>query len=184
MSHVWTYRRLFGLVILVLWVALVSFAEVRAQGMLQDMKQMPGMGDANRETRASNQLEVKDAWARATGGKTSVGAVYLSIVSPIPDRLVSASAPVANKVDLMTMEGGSAMMKMSYLKSIDVPANKPVMLAPDGLHIWLADLKQPLKVGESFPLTLTFEKAGQRQVTVSILPMAARGPQDQLQMGH
>jgi hypothetical protein len=168
----------------VLWVALVSFAEVRAQGMQQDMKQMPGMGDAKRETPASNQLEVKDTWARATAGKTTVGAVYLSIVSPTPDRLLSASAPVANKVDLMTMEGGSAMMKMSYLKSIDIPANKPVMLTPDGLHIWLAGLKQPLKAGESFPLTLTFQKAGQREVTVSILPLAARSPHDQMQMGH
>jgi copper(I)-binding protein len=145
---------------------------------------MPGMGDAKRETSASNQLEVKDVWARATVGRTSVGAVYLSIASPTPDRLVSASAPVANKVDLMTMEGSSGMMKMNSVKSIDVPANKPVMLTPDGLHIWLAGLKQPLKAGESFPLTLTFEKAGQREVTVSILPLAARGPHDQMQMDH
>jgi copper(I)-binding protein len=184
MSHVWTYRRFLGLVVLVLWVTLVLFAELRAQGVQQDMKQMPGMGDANRKTTASNQLEVKDAWARATAGKTSVGAVYLLIVSPTPDRLLSASAPVASKVDLMTMEGGSAMMKMSYLKSIDIPANKPVMLTPDGFHIWLAGLKQPLKAGESFPLTLTFEKARQREVTVSIQPLAARGPNDWMQMGH
>jgi copper(I)-binding protein len=152
--------------------------------MQQDMKQKPGMGDAKRETPASSQLEVKDAWARATAGKATVGAVYLSIVSPTPDRLVSASAPVANKVDLMTMEkDGSGMMGMRYLKTIDVPANTPVALSPDGLHIWLAGLKQPLKAGESFPLTLNFEKAGQRQVTISILPLAARSPHDQMQMG-
>jgi copper(I)-binding protein len=134
-------------------------------------------------TAQTNQLEIKDAWARATAGKTTVGAVYLSIVSPTPDRLVSASSPIANKVDLMTMGGGDGgMMKMSYLKSIDVPANKPVTLDPDGLHIWLAGLEQPLKAGESFPLTLTFEKAGQREITVSILPLAARGPTNQMQM--
>jgi periplasmic copper chaperone A len=185
MSHHWTYRRFPRSAILVLSAALLSSHAVRTQGMPQNnMGRMPEIGDAKKETIASNQLEVKDAWARATAGKTSVGAVYLSIVSPTPDRLVAASAPVANKVDLMTMEGGSAMMKMSYLKSIDVPANKPIMLAPDGLHIWLEGLKQPLKAGESFPLTLTFEKAGQREVTVSILPMAARGLHDQMQMGH
>lgn len=139
---------------------------------------------AGAATAQTNQLEVKDAWARATVGKISVGAVYLSIVSPTPDRLVSASTPVASKVDLMTMEGGSGMMKMSYLRSIDVPANTPVTLTPDGLHIWLAGLKQPLKAGESFLLALTFEKAGQREVTVSILPLAARGPTNQMQMDH
>jgi periplasmic copper chaperone A len=185
MSHIWTYRRLRGIAILVLSAVFVSSAEVRAQDMQQKgMDRMPGMGDAKQEALGSNQLEVKEAWARATAGKTSVGAVYLSIVSQTPDRLVSASAPVASKVDLMTMEGSSGMTKMSYVKSIAVPANKPVTLTPDGLHIWLAGLKQPLKAGESFPLTLTFEKAGQRQVTVSILPLAARGPHDQMQMGH
>ena len=133
-------------------------------------------------TAQTNQLEVKEAWARATSGKTTVGAIYLSIVSPNPDRLISASAPIANKVDLMTMESKSGTMGMSYLKSIDIPANKPVMLTPDGLHIWLSGLKQPLKAGESFPVTLTFEKAGQREITVSILPLSALGPTNQMQM--
>lgn len=141
------------------------------------------LGISGAATAQSNQLEIKDAWARATVGKTSVGAVYLSILSSTPDRLVSAATPVATKVDLMTMEGGSGMMKMSYLKSIDVPADKPVTLTPDGLHIWLAGLKRPLKAGENFPLTLTFEKAGQRQVTVAIVPLGASGPASQMQMG-
>ena len=92
---------------------------------------------AGATTAQTNPLEIKDAWARATVGKTSVGALYLSIVSSTPDRLVSAATPVASKVDLMTMEGDSGIMKMSYLKSIDVPADKPVTLTPDGLHIWL-----------------------------------------------
>src|SRR5437762_3432361 len=87
-------------------------------------------------TAQSGRIELKDAWARATVGKPDNGAVYLTIVSPTADRLVSASSPVANKTDLMTMEGGSSMMKMSYLKAIDIPANKPVNLKPDGLHVW------------------------------------------------
>ena len=45
----------------------------------------------------TNGLEVKDAWARATAGKPGDGAVYLTIMSSAPDRLVSASAAVANK---------------------------------------------------------------------------------------
>ena len=127
-------------------------------------------------TAQSGQIEIKDPWARATVGKPDNGAVYLTIVSPTADRLISASSPVANKTDLMTMEGGSSMMKMSYLKAIDIPANKPVNLKPDGLHVWLAGLKRPLNAGETFPVTLTFETAGQRNITVPIVKPGARGP--------
>jgi periplasmic copper chaperone A len=134
----------------------------------------------------TNGLEVKDAWARATAGKPGDGAVYLTIMSSAPDRLVSASAAVANKIDLMTTQNDNQTSKMVYLTAIDVPANKQVNLTPDGLHIWLAGLKQPLKAGETFPLTLNFEKAGQREITVSILPITARGPMnmDMKSMGN
>jgi hypothetical protein len=42
-----------GLAIFVLSAPLVSSAEVRAQGMQPNMKQMPGMGDAKQGTTAS-----------------------------------------------------------------------------------------------------------------------------------
>lgn len=121
-------------------------------------------------------LEVKDAWARDTVGMTANAAVYMTILSPTPDRLIAASAPGAKKTDLMTMEGGSGAMGMKYLQAIDIPADKPVSLNPTGLHVWLAGLNQPLKAGQSFPLTLAFEKAGERQVTVSIIKPAEAAP--------
>jgi periplasmic copper chaperone A len=76
----------------------------------------------------------------------------------------------------MTMEGGGVTMGMKYLRAIDIPANKPVSLNSGGLHIWLADLKQPLKAGQTFPLSLKFEKAGERQVIVSIVKPAEMPP--------
>jgi copper(I)-binding protein len=128
------------------------------------------------------RLEVKDVWARATISSSVNAAIYMTITSSNPDRLVAASTPVANKTDLMTLEGGSSAMEMSYLKAIDIPANKPVSLNPNGLHVWLAGLKQPLKAGESFPLTLTFEKAGRRQVSVSVTKPGATPPMPEMRM--
>ncbi|HWY14329.1 MAG TPA: copper chaperone PCu(A)C [Rhizomicrobium sp.] len=128
------------------------------------------------------RLEVKDVWARATIGSSANAAIYMTITSPNPDRLVAASTPVANKTDLMTLEGGSSAMEMIYLKTIDIPANKPVSLNPNGLHVWLAGLKQPLKAGETFPLTLTFEKAGRRQVSVSVTKPGATPPMPEMRM--
>lgn len=121
-------------------------------------------------------LEVKDVWARETVANAANAAVYMTIASPTPDRLIAASAPVAKKTDLMTMEGGSGAMGMKYLEAIDIPANQPVSLNAGGLHIWLAGLNQPLAAGQTFPLTLKFEKAGERQVVVSIRKAAAAPP--------
>ena len=43
----------------------------------------------------TNQPEVSNAWARATPAKAENGAAYVTILSPTPDRLLSASSPVA-----------------------------------------------------------------------------------------
>lgn len=125
-------------------------------------------------------LEVKDAWTRDTIGSTANAAVFMTISSGAPDRLVSAATPVAKKTDLMTMKGGSSAMEMKYLQGIDIPANTPVSLNAGGLHVWLADLNQPLKAGQTFPLFLKFEKAGERRIVVSIIEPAAAPPKSGL----
>ncbi|MES1156435.1 MAG: copper chaperone PCu(A)C [Alphaproteobacteria bacterium] len=121
-------------------------------------------------------VEIKDVWTRDTVGGTANAAVFMTITSPTPDRLIAASATVAKRTDLMTMESNGGAMDMRYLQAIDIPANTPVSLNPNGLHVWLSDLNQPLRAGQTFPLTLKFEKAGERQVTVSIIAPAAMPP--------
>ena len=67
-------------------------------------------------------------------------------------------------------------MEMAYLEAIAIPAGAPVTLNSAGLHVWLADLQQPLAARESFPLTLEFEHAGAREVTVAVIAPAAPAP--------
>jgi hypothetical protein len=128
------------------------------------------------------RLEVKDVWARDTVGSTANAAVYMTIASPAADRLVGASAPVAKKTDLMTMETGGGAMGMTYLEAIEIPANEAVSLNPRGLHVWLADLDEPLRAGRTFPLVLEFEKAGEHRVEVSIIAPAAAPPMSAMGM--
>ena len=116
----------------------------------------------------TNQLEVSNAWARATPAKAENGAAYVTIVSPTPDRLLSASSPVAKKAELHTMEMAGMVMKMRPLAGLDIPAGQPVALKPGGEHIMLVGLQQPLREGQSFTLTLNFEKAGARTVSVAV----------------
>jgi copper(I)-binding protein len=121
-------------------------------------------------------VEVKNAWARATPGKAETGAAYLTIQAATPDRLIAVSTPVADKAEPheMTMQGG--VMRMRSLATIDLPAGQAVVLKPGATHIMLVGLKQPLRVGESFPLTLQFEKAGKREVNVVVEKAGAMGP--------
>ena len=120
---------------------------------------------------------LKNAWARATAGKTEIGAVYLTLESPISDRLTGLSTPVASIAQLhtTTMEGG--ILKMARLAALDLPGAQPIKLAPGAMHIMLIGLTDKLRPGQSFPLTLLFERAGKQEVTVSIAPVGATGPE-------
>jgi copper(I)-binding protein len=124
----------------------------------------------------TNELEVSNAWARATPGTAETGAAYLTIQSPTADRLLSVSSPVAKKAELHTMSMEGMVMKMRPLADVDIPAGQPVTLKPGGQHVMLLGLDAPLREGQSFPLTLTFEKAGTRTVTVAIEKPGAAGP--------
>jgi copper(I)-binding protein len=122
------------------------------------------------------QLDVDNAWAGATPGKAENGAAYVTITSPTADRLVSANTPVAKKAELHTMSMQGMVMKMRPISGVDIPAGQPISLKPGGEHIMLMGLNEPLLEGQSFPLTLDFEKAGPRTVTVTVEKAGAKGP--------
>ena len=74
----------------------------------------------------------------------------------------------------MSMQG--MVMKMRPIAGLDIPAGQSVSLQPGGEHIMLMGLHQPLREGQSFPLTLDFEKAGPRTVSVTVEKVGAKGP--------
>ena len=121
-------------------------------------------------------LEVKDAWARDTVGRTANAAAFMTIRSPVDDRLVAASAPVARRTGLMTMASTGGATEMKYVEAIDIPAGQPVRLDPGGLHVWLEGLDRPLRAGEAFALDLDFEKSGRRRIAVAVIAPAAAPP--------
>jgi periplasmic copper chaperone A len=125
---------------------------------------------------AAGPVEIVQPWARATPGMTRTGAVYLTIRSPVADRLVAASSPVAQAAQLHEMEMAGMVMKMRPLAGVTIPAGHPVVFEPGGMHVMLVGLKAPLRPGQTFPLTLTFAKAGPETVTVTVGKVGAMGP--------
>lgn len=130
--------------------------------------------------------KVDRAWVRATPGAARTGAAYFRIKSPIDDRLIGLASPVAGKAELHTHSEENGIMRMRMVEGgVAVLAAQVLELKPGGpLHVMLTDLKQPLKVGDSFPLTLMFAKAGPCDVTVKVERLGAMASADDPDMGH
>ena len=126
---------------------------------------------AQAQSKAQTQPQVQDAWARPTVQGQTVGGGYFRIDGgPTADRLLAVSADIAQSVELHTMRMDGDVMRMRQLDSVDVPAKQSVEFKPGGMHVMLIGLKTPLKVGNNFPMTLRFEKAGSVSVNVRVLP--------------
>ena len=127
--------------------------------------------EAQAQLKAQGQALVQDAWARPTVQGQTVGGGYFRIDGgPAADRLLAVSADIAQSVELHTMRMDGDVMRMRQLDSVDVPAKQSVEFKPGGMHVMLIGLKTPLKVGNNFPMTLRFEKAGSVSVNVRVLP--------------
>lgn len=123
-------------------------------------------------------IEVSSPFARASAGAAPVGAAFMTLKNETAsdDKLVSASTPVAASAELHTHIKDGDIMRMREVPSIDLPAGSTVNMQPGGLHVMLMGLKQPLRQGEVFPLTLTFAKAGAVTVEVPVKTAAEMMP--------
>ena len=122
------------------------------------------------KTVSVGNLSISDVWSRSSAGMKKAGAAFMIITNSgaIDDRLIAASTPAAKKTELHTHLMEEGVMKMRQVKHIDVAAGGTTELKPGGLHVMMFKLTDVFKKGENYPLTLTFEKAGQVTVMVHI----------------
>jgi len=125
----------------------------------------------------ADELRIDHPFARATPPGARTGAVFFTVdnASKEADRLLRASTPIAAGVVLHQMAVEDGIMKMRAVPSVEVRAGGRLELKPNGYHLMLLDLKQPLKVGEKFPMTLTFEDVGTVTISVWVEEMGAMG---------
>jgi copper(I)-binding protein len=154
--------------------------------------------DAATSTEATSDIQVTEAWARTSPAVASAGAVYMEIanVGSVGDTLRSAAVDpsVAATVELhetveeetsmssttemgddmttTTGMGGGGMMSMQPVDEIPIPAGERVSLEPGGYHVMLLELVEPLEVGTTITVTLTFELFGDVEVTADVLDAA------------
>jgi hypothetical protein len=136
-------------------------------------------GDAAAKARAAAlaakaNVDVLEAWTRATTN-TANAPIYLHIVSAKDaDRLIGVESAMAKSVELHE-ETPQAAGRTAAGPIIDIPAGGTVNLGPGGRYLMLVGVKAPLKEGDSFLITLHFDKAGTENAAVKILGTAATG---------
>ncbi len=126
---------------------------------------------------AAGDVKIGHPWARKTAPGVPTGGAFLTLrnTGSTPERLLGASFPGADHVELHTMSMDGNVMKMREVGTIDIPAGQTVELKPGQLHMMLIGLKAPLKAGEMLPMTLKFEKAGEVKVDVKVEENAPAG---------
>jgi len=116
-------------------------------------------------------IDIDHPTARPTAPGQSVGGGFMTLVNKgAADRLMSVTSAVAGSVQMHSMAMDGDVMKMRQVDAIELPAGRTVELKPGAWHLMLVGLKAPLKSGDTFPMTLRFEKAGEVVVTVNVEP--------------
>jgi len=117
---------------------------------------------------AHAQTTVKDAWVRGTVAQQKATGMFAQITSANGGRLVAATSPVAGIVEIHEMKMEGDVMKMKAIAGLELPAGKTVALEPGGYHVMMMDLKKELKAGETVPVTLVVEGAGNKRETIEV----------------
>jgi copper(I)-binding protein len=91
------------------------------------------------------------------------------------DALIRATTSICDAVELHESILEGDVMKMQPVPGgrIEIPAGQAVELKPGGLHVMLIGLHKRLVPGESFSLSLEFERAGSIEVEVEIREVGA-----------
>ncbi len=125
---------------------------------------------------AQTTVKVEDAWVRGTVAQQKATGAFMRLTADKDARLVSASSPVAGVVEIHEMAMENDVMKMRQIPGLDLAAGRAMELKPGGYHVMLMNLKQPIKGGDTVPLTLVFEDAAKQRFTQEVsAPVTALG---------
>lgn len=126
-------------------------------------------GFAHADPITHGALEIDNIWARATPPKARAAGGFMTIKNTGSKdvQFVAAKADISKKVEIHEMAVVNDIMKMKALpKGLTIPAGKTVMLKPGSYHVMFIGLKDGLKAGEAFDLTLQF--SGEADLKVSM----------------
>jgi hypothetical protein len=140
---------------------------------------------ARAETGQGVAITVEQSWARATTPGAKTAAAYMTIINNGPDdvRMIGASTPIAESVQFHVEKDDKGVMRMRRISAIDIKPGARFSFKPGGTHVMLVGVKEPLREGQTLPLTLDFETAGKVEVSIPIGKPGAMSSHDMSSMG-
>jgi copper(I)-binding protein len=112
-------------------------------------------------------ISIGHPWAAPSASEAAAMFMELRNDGPRADRLIAASTPVAGTVIFRARDG-------TPLEYYDLMPKRPMSLRPGGRYIALRDLKAPLALDDTFPVSLRFAEAGSVTITAAV----EAGPED------
>jgi periplasmic copper chaperone A len=121
---------------------------------------------ADRPAADMSGLSLSRPWARLDATTPTQAGGFFTVRNAGPaDRLVAAASALAERVEIHAIRVVGADIRMRPLPDgLGIPADATIELKPRGYHLLLIGLKARPQEGASLPVTLTFEKAGRREV--------------------
>jgi copper(I)-binding protein len=131
-------------------------------------------GTARAASSSASQLDVVDARCPFPAS-ADVGVVYFTVENhgATGDRLLSATTEVAQQAAVHEEVRKGLLITMEPSGPVAIPAHRSVVLSVGGTHLMLVGLTRSFNVGDHFTLTLHFQHAGDKTVTVPVVPAAS-----------
>jgi periplasmic copper chaperone A len=111
-------------------------------------------------------IQIDHPWTKPTAQHASVGAGYMLLRNHgnKVDRLMMASSPAADRVEIHETSKEGGVMRMRAVMGLEIWSGGMLEMKPQGYHIMFIGLKQPINQGDKIKATLEFEQAGKVDV--------------------
>jgi periplasmic copper chaperone A len=110
-------------------------------------------------------IKIGHAWALPSpSGQDGQCFMPLLNTGKISDALVAARTSVCQAVQLRRNPDNTEAADTQF----NLDPNKPLAMRPQALHLRLLGLREDLKLGQRFPLTLRFQQAGEIDIEVYV----------------
>ena len=101
-------------------------------------------------------LMVDNAQYRPPLGASGIGVAYFSVTSAHADWIVGVSSPLADRIEMHASVRNGDQVSMQQLETIELPAGKPVVFGPNGMHLMIFAPKA-LEAGATFPIQIELQ---------------------------
>ena len=108
------------------------------------------------------------AWVKAPASGETGAAAFVTLENPgmYDIYVTSASTDAAGNVQLRAAGAGGG--PPAAIKEAVVPAYDSLEMKPTGTHLWLTDLKRPLKAGDTITLVVVTDSGVTLQVQAEV----------------